>query len=209
MSVSRERIYVVDDEEAVRKALRRLLRSAGFDVADFGSPDEFLEKLDPEAFGCALLDVAMPGLDGFALQKSLAERGSPLAVVFLTGQGDIPKSVRAMKAGASDFLTKPVDETDLLSAVNMALGRSRAARAEREAVAGLRERLGSLTAREREVFEGVVAGMLNKQIAGDLGISEKTVKVHRGRVMEKMGASSLAELVQFAQRLGIVGNRSR
>ncbi len=209
MSVSRERIYVVDDEEAVRKALRRLLRSAGFDVADFGSPGEFLEKLDPEAFGCALLDVAMPGLDGFALQKSLAERGSPLAVVFLTGQGDIPKSVRAMKAGASDFLTKPVDETDLLSAVNLALGRSRAARAEREAVAGLRERFGSLTAREREVFEGVVAGRLNKQIAGDLGISEKTVKVHRGRVMEKMGASSLAELVQFAQRLGIVGNRSR
>ena len=209
MRPTRERVYVVDDEEAVRKALRRLLRAARFEVLDFGSPGEFLEKLDPEAFGCALLDVAMPGLDGFVLQESLVERGSSLAVVFLTGQGDIPQSVRAMKAGASDFLTKPVEEADLLSAVRHALARSRAARAEREAVAELRERIASLTAREREVFEGVVAGRLNKQVAGDLGIAEKTVKVHRGRVMEKMGAASLAELVQFAQRLGLGGNRSR
>jgi FixJ family two-component response regulator len=209
MSPARERVYVVDDEEGVRKALRRLLRAAGFEVSDFGSPGEFLEKLDPESSGCALLDVAMPGLDGFALQKSLAERGSSLAVVFLTGQGDIPQSVRAMKAGASDFLTKPVDEADLLSAVRQAIGRSRTARAEREAAAGLRESLASLTPREREVFEGVVEGRLNKQIAGDLGIAEKTVKVHRGRVMEKMGAASLAELVQFAQRLGLSRNRSR
>ena len=209
MRPTRERVYVVDDEEAVRKALRRLLRAAGFEVFDFGSPGEFLEKLDPEESGCALLDVAMPGLDGFALQESLVERDSSLAVVFLTGQGDIPQSVRAMKAGASDFLTKPVEEADLLSAVRHALARSRAARAEREAVAELRERIASLTAREREVFEGVVAGRLNKQVAGDLGIAEKTVKVHRGRVMEKMGAASLAELVQFAQRLGLGGNRSR
>jgi FixJ family two-component response regulator len=150
-----------------------------------------------------LLDVSMPGLDGLQLQQALGDRGSDLAVVFLTGHGDIPKSVRAMKAGASDFLTKPVEEAALLGAVRQALERSRAARAERDAFAGLRARLESLTSREREVLEGVVAGRLNKQIAGDLGIAVKTVKVHRGRVMEKMGAGSLAELVQFSQRLGI------
>ncbi len=199
----REKVYVVDDEPAVRKSLWRVLRSAGFDVVAFGAPDEFLRAIDADASGCAILDVAMPGLDGLALQQALAARCVDLAVVFLTGHGDIPKSVRAMKGGASDFLTKPVDDQTLLSAVRQALARSRAAREQTGELAQLRNCLASLTPREREVLEGVVAGMLNKQIAGDLGISEKTVKVHRGRVMAKMAAGSLAELVHFADRLGI------
>jgi len=203
MKPVRERVYVVDDEPAVRKALGRLLRSAGFDVEAFGGPEEFLRGLVPDAAGCAILDVFMPGLDGLALQEALAARGLDLTVVFLTGRGDIPRSVRAMKAGAIDFLTKPVDDEALLSAVRVAMTRSRATREQRVELAELRARLASLTAREREVLEGVAAGMLNKQIAGDLGISEKTVKVHRGRVMEKMEARSLAELVRFADRLGI------
>ena len=145
----------------------------------------------------------MPGLDGLALQQELESRGSTLPIVFLTGHGDIPKSVAAMKRGAADFLTKPVDDEVLLRAVRQALERDRAGRARREELAEIRRRLDTLTDREREVLDGVVAGQLNKQIGGDLGISEKTVKVHRGRVMEKMGAASLAELVHFAERAGI------
>ncbi len=145
----------------------------------------------------------MPGLDGLALQAALASRGIDLPVVFLTGRGDIPMSVRAMKAGASDFLTKPVEREALLAAVRRALERGRASVRERREASDLRRRLASLTPRERDVLEGVVDGRLNKQIAGDLGISEKTVKFHRGRLMEKMAASSLAELVQLAGRLGI------
>jgi FixJ family two-component response regulator len=198
-----ERVYLVDDEPAVRKALGRLLRSAGVEVATFGSAEEFLGALEEEAAGCALLDVAMPGLDGLALQETLARRGIDLPVLFLTGHGDVPMSVRAMKAGASDFLTKPVDGKVLVAAVRRALERGRSlARARRED-AEIHRRLASLTPREREVLQGVVSGRLNKQIAADLGISEKTVKVHRGRVMEKMNAPSLAELVRLADRAGL------
>jgi FixJ family two-component response regulator len=197
-----ERVYLVDDEPAVRKALGRLLRSAGIEVATFGSAEEFLGALEEEAAGCALLDVAMPGLDGLALQETLARRGIDLPVLFLTGHGDIPMSVRAMKAGASDFLTKPVDGRALVAAVRRALERGRSlARARRED-AEIHRRLASLTPRERDVLEGVAAGRLNKQIAGDLGISEKTVKIHRGRVMTKMAAGSVAELVRLADRTG-------
>jgi len=205
LSGSSEHVYVVDDEPAVRKALLRLLRAAGFEAATFESPRAFLLALEPASAGCAILDVAMPGLDGLALQRELHARGSTLPIVFLTGRGDIPKSVQAMKRGAIDFLTKPVDDEALLAAVRAALARDRAQRQAREAAADVRRRLESLTLREREVLEGVVAGKLNKQIGAELGITEKTVKVHRGRTMEKMGAGSLAELVHLVERAGVPG----
>ncbi len=195
-----ERVYVVDDDPGVRKSLWRLLRSNGYEVATFASAEELLGRLEPEAAGCALLDVAMPGLDGLALQQRLSERGVALPVLFLTGRGDIPASVKAMKAGAEDFLTKPVDEKVLFAALRRALERGRREREEWRRRSDARERLEALTPREREVLEGVVAGRLNKQIGGDLGISEKTVKVHRARVMEKLGATSVAELVRLADR---------
>jgi FixJ family two-component response regulator len=203
VSEAGERVFVVDDDPAVRKSLSRLLRSAGFEALTFESPEEFLRNLKPDAAGCAILDLSMPGLDGLALQRELAARGSDLPVVFLTGHGDIPKSVQAMKSGAMDFLTKPVDGDILLGAVRRALELDRAGRKARQELAAIEARLAALTPREREVLEGVVAGKLNKQIAGDLGIVEKTVKVHRHRVMEKMGASSLAELVHTLDRAGL------
>lgn len=202
-----ERVYLVDDEPGVLKALSRLLRSAGLEAVAFGSPEEFLARVDSSAEGCVVLDVAMPGLDGLALQDALAARGVALPTLFLTGHGDIPQSVRAMKKGAVDFLTKPVDDEVFLRAVREALARGRAGRSGREELARIRSRLATLSPREREVMAGVVAGRLNKQIAGDLGIAEKTVKVHRGRVMEKMEADSVAELVRMADRLGL-GPRS-
>jgi FixJ family two-component response regulator len=198
----RETVYLVDDEPAVLKSLSRLLRSEGFAVAAFGSPAELLEQLDPAARGCFVLDLAMPGLDGLSLQKALSARGSELPILFLTGRGDIGKSVAAMKSGALDFLTKPVDDERLLDAVRAALKRDRARRQAREEVAEIRRRLESLTQREREVLEGVVAGRLNKQIAASLGTALKTVKIHRGRMMEKMGATSVADLVHQADRAG-------
>jgi FixJ family two-component response regulator len=197
-----ERVYVVDDDPAVRRSLWRLLRSGGYEVASFASAEEFLEKLEVDAAGCAVLDLAMPGLDGLALQRRLAEREVPMPVLFLTGRGDIPASVKAMKAGAEDFLTKPVDERVLFAALQRAFERGRREREEQRRLSDARERLEALTPREREVLDGVVGGRLNKQIAGALGISEKTVKVHRARVMEKLGASSVAELVRLADRAG-------
>jgi len=204
VSVPGERVFVVDDEPAVRKALSRLLRAAGFEVFEFASSEEFLRRLPPDAAGCATLDVHMPGLDGLDVQRELAARGISLPIIFLTGRGDVPKSVRAMKDGAVDFLTKPVDAEQLIRSVRQALDADRAGRAVRTEVVEIRRRLGTLTERERQVLDGVIAGRLNKQIGGTLGITEKTVKVHRGRVMEKMGVDSLAALVHVAQRAGIL-----
>jgi len=198
-----ERIYVVDDEPAVLRAVGRLLASAGHAVAAFPSPLEFLDCYDATVPGCLVLDVAMPELDGLELQRRLKQNGTTLAIVFMSGHGDVPSSVRAMKAGAVDFLTKPFDDFELLGAVATGLERSRQAFRTRAEVDVLNQRLALLTGREREVFEHVVAGQLNKLIARDLGAAEKTVKVHRARVMYKMGAASLADLVRMAERMGI------
>ena len=195
-----ELIYVVDDDPAVLKSLWRLLRSAGYEVATFSSPGEFLVAVDAGTSGCAVLDLAMPGLDGLELQRALQASGCDLPVLFLTGHRDIPSSVRAIKAGAVDFLTKPVEDEALLAAVRRALETGRAARRANRGRDDARRRLETLTPREREVLEGVVAGKLNKQIAADLGIAEKTVKVHRGRVMHKLEVSSVADLVHLANR---------
>ena len=201
----RGRVYVVDDEPSVVRALTRLLRGAGFDVQGFHSPEAFLQKFllqyQPETVGCVLIDLVMPGRDGLAVQKALSEIICPPPCVFLSGRGDVEASVRAMKGGALDFLTKPVDRGALLAAVNAALKRDGLARAARVEQAALRERYERLTQRERQVFAGVVAGHLNKQIALELGTVEKTVKVHRARMMEKMGATNVAELVRMSALL--------
>ena len=198
-------VFVVDDDPSVLKGLSRLLRSAGWQAATYGSPDEFLRQYDPAALGCLVLDIAMPGVDGIELQRQLADAGCPLPIVFITGHGDIPTSVRAMRAGALNFLAKPVNDNDLLAAVGEAVETDRVARRAQGDLALIRERLATLTPREREVLELVVVGKLNKQIAGDLGTVEKTIKFHRAHVMEKMGARSLAELARMGERLGIGG----
>lgn len=203
MNVANARVYVVDDEPAVLRAVSRLLATEGHDVAAYASPVEFLDRYDATSPGCLVLDVAMPELDGLEVQQRLNRNGATLAIVFMTGHGDVPRSVRAMKAGAVDFLTKPFDDIQLLDAVAMGLERSREAVRARVEIDHLHQRLALLTAREREVFEHVVAGQLNKLIARDLGAAEKTVKVHRARVMHKMGADSLADLVRMAERIGI------
>jgi len=196
-------VFLVDDDPGVLKALTRLLRASGREVLAFSSPDEFLDQHDPAAPGCLVLDVALPQRNGLDLQRDLAAAGADRAVVFITGQGDIPTSDRAMKAGAVDFLTKPFDDTQLLAAVQTAIekdDRMRRTRAERR---GVERKLAMLTSRERQVLEHVVAGQLNKHIASDLGTVEKTIKVHRGRIMHKMGAASLVELVRMADLAGI------
>jgi FixJ family two-component response regulator len=198
-------VTVVDDDPSVLKAVSRLLRSAGMTVSTFETPESFLESYDPSYSGCLVLDLTLPGLSGLELQKQLSEKGGAPPIVFLSGTGDIPDTVRAMKLGAVDFLTKPVDETALLSAVHAAMEKENKSRRERLELLEIRTRLEKLTPREREVFEQVVTGKLNKQIASELGTVEKTVKVHRARVMEKMGADSLADLVRTAQKLGIGG----
>ena len=203
MSESRERVYLVDDDPGVVRSLVRLLRSAGYDPVGYGSAEEFLAVLPRDASGCVVLDLAMPGVDGLEVQRELGSRESALPVVFVSGRGDVPTSVSAMKGGAVDFLTKPVKAAALISAIQLALDHARAARADRGELEELRRRLRTLTPREREVLEGVAAGMLNKQIAGHLGIAEQTVKVHRARVMEKMSAESVPELVREADRLGV------
>ena len=197
-------VYVVDDDESVRIALQRLVRSSGLTVEVFSSADEFLERNPRDAPSCAVLDLAMPGMDGLELQAQIREQSLPMGVVFLTGQGDIPASVRAMKHGAADFLTKPVDADALLAAVDAALLEQTRLRQERLDQARIMERFGLLSPREREVMEFVVKGLLNKQIAAELGISEKTVKAHRANVMHKTGVRSVAELV----RLKIASQRS-
>ena len=203
MNASDATVFVVDDDMAVRRSLARLLRSAGLNVETFPSAREFLDRLPSAPAGCIVLDVRMPGMTGPELFDQMAGKGLSLPVVFLTGHGDVPTSVRAMKKGAVDFLLKPVDDEVLLQAIRQAVARhvSRQAREqERQSIEG---RLRRLSAREREVMEYVVRGDLNKQIAADLGISEKTVKVHRGRVMAKMEAGSVAELVRLCEAADI------
>jgi len=193
----------VDDDSAVLKSLARLLRSARLNVMAFGSPQEFLERHDHRAPGCLVLDLAMPGLNGLELQAALTVKGSAIPIIFLTGHGNIPASVQAMKRGALDFLTKPVNDDDLLKAVQVAIEKDRIARIARAELEDIQARLDSLTPREREVLTHVVSGQLNKQTAADLGTVEKTIKVHRARVMEKMKVHSVAELVHLAERAGI------
>jgi FixJ family two-component response regulator len=198
-----ETVYLVDDDPAVRKALSRVLREEGFGVEAFDSAEAFLERPGDRRDGCLVLDVTLPGLDGLELQQRLAEAGRKLPIVFVTGHGDIPMSVKAIKAGAADFLTKPVQAQALLAAVRSAIEQHRVVRAAQADAAKLRERLASLTPREREVLAALVAGRLNKQIASDLGVVEQTVKFHRARIMERMQARTVAELMHFAAQLGI------
>jgi FixJ family two-component response regulator len=199
----RGKVYLVDDEPDLRRALERLLRAEGCEVEGFSSAAEFLAQVPPEAPGCIVLDVAMPGIDGLAMQQRLTASGGLLPIVFLTGHGDIPMSVRAVKAGAVDFLTKPVKGVDLLRAVGAALDLSEQRQAQRAELSDLLARAAQLTPREREVFGHVIAGRLNKIIADRIGTTEQTVKVHRARVMDKMGAESVADLVRIGQRIGI------
>ena len=194
-------VYVIDDDPSVRDAIKSLIRSVGMRVETFGSAQEFMAGSRPDAPACLVLDVRMPGLSGLDLQRELSDAGIRIPIIFITGHGDIPMSVRAMKAGAIEFLTKPFRDQDLLDAISEAIERDRAMRQQEAGVADLRSRFERLTLREREVMELVVAGLLNKQIAIRLGISEITVKLHRHQVMEKMQADSLAELVRMSERL--------
>jgi FixJ family two-component response regulator len=196
-------IFIVDDDPAVLISLTRLMRSAGWNAVSFTSPQEFLEQHDPQAPGCLLLDIAMPGLNGLQLQEALMKLGSTIPIIFLTGHGNVPDSVKAMKGGAVDFLSKPVNEKDLFEAIHVAIEKDAIARQTRAELDEIRERLNTLTPREREVLTHVVSGQLNKQIAYDLGTVEKTIKVHRARVMEKMKVNSVADLVRLYERAGI------
>jgi FixJ family two-component response regulator len=196
-------VFLVDDDAGVVKALARLLRTRGYPTRSYTSPREFLAQHDPAVPGCAVLDVSMPDLDGLGLQQALAAKGPHRPIIFLTGQGDIPTSVRAIKAGAIDFLTKPVSDTDLLAAIANAEEQDAVARKTYVEVTSINARIMTLTPREREVLPQVVAGRLNKQIASDLGTVEKTIKVHRSRIMGKLGVRTVADLVRMAGKVGI------
>ncbi len=204
MSEKQETVFVVDDDFSVRKGLKRLLKSAEYSVEAFSSAEEFLAyDSDCDEPACLVLDVQMPGLNGLDLQENLVSRDYTMPIIFITGQGDIPTSVRAMKKGAVEFLTKPFDEKALLDAVQEALQKDLQTRTVLSEQENIRQRLATLTPREHEILTYVIAGLLNKQIAYALDISEKTVKVHRGRVMEKTGAGSVAELVRLAEKAGV------
>jgi FixJ family two-component response regulator len=195
-------VYVVDDETDMLKALERLLGAAGYAVQTFPSPEQFLARHDDTAPGCIVLDLALPGLNGLELQQALQAQRSALPIVFLTGRGDIAASVRAMKLGAADFLTKPVDADELIAAVEAALERNRAQRADRADRHLVSSLLAALTTREREVFELIAQGKQNKQIAAECGTVEKTIKFHRANVMRKLGVRTVADLVRLAERAG-------
>jgi FixJ family two-component response regulator len=198
-------VFVVDDDPSMRRSLETLLRSVGLDVRLFSSAQEFMQAARPDSPGCIVLDVRLPGMSGLAFQEELAKTGVALPVIFLTGHGDVPMTVRAMKAGAAEFLTKPFDDQVLLDAIHAAIERDRARRRDAASLATLTARYRQLTERERQVMKLVVAGRVNKQIAAELGLSVVTVKVHRGQVMRKMRAKSVAELVRMADRLGLPG----
>jgi FixJ family two-component response regulator len=200
-------VIIIDDDPSFRRSTERLIRSAGFNVQAFGAATEFLSGRRPDAPACLVLDVRLPTLSGLDLQRELARAGVEIPIIFITGHGDIPMSVQAMKAGAIEFLTKPFREQDLLDAIQQAIKRDRTARELQRQLADMRGRYESLTPREREVMAGVVSGMLNKQIAGELGATEKTIKFHRGHIMHKMRAQSLAELVRMGAHLGVPGQR--
>jgi FixJ family two-component response regulator len=200
-------IAIVDDDPSVREGLQSLIRSAGWRAEAFGSAQEFLARGGAEAPSCVVLDLQLPGLSGLDLQKRMAEVDLEIPIVFLTGHGNIPASVQAMKAGAIEFLTKPVEEVDLLRAIEEAIDRDRRTRRQHAEMHDLQSRYETLTAREREVMQQVISGLLNKQVAAELSITEFTVKIHRGQVMRKMRADSLADLVRMAESLEIRANR--
>ncbi|MBX9827407.1 MAG: response regulator [Xanthobacteraceae bacterium] len=193
--------FLVDDDPGVLKALSRIVRTAGYETVSYSSPRDFLREHDPSTPGCAILDLTMPELDGLELQQQLTQAGTERPIIFLTGHADVPASVRAMKAGAVDFLIKPVDRDKLLSAIAQAKDRDSRAREARNERQLIEAKLATLTQREREVLEHVVKGRLNKQIAAELGTVEKTIKVHRGRMMAKLGVRSVAELVRLTGRI--------
>ena len=203
MNTSDSNVYVVDDDPPVLQAVSRLLRSAGFQVFGYSSARRFLDRHDSTAPGCLVLDMAMPGLNGLDVQQTLLAAQESLPIIFLSGRADVPATVRAMKQGAADFLTKPFEKDELVQAVRAALAKDRVARQANEEVAEIRRRLATLTPREHEVLRHVISGSLNKQTAVDIGAAEKTIKVHRARVMNKMQVESVAELVRLAERAEI------
>ena len=199
-------VFIVDDDPSVLKALARLMRSAGLNATTFASPQEFLDNHDQNAPGCLVLDVTMPHINGLELQQTIAASGSERPVIFLTAHGDIPMSVRAIKQGAVDFFTKPVDDSDLIKAIHDAIEKDRIARQARIKLNALQQRSAMLTLREREVLSHVVSGKRNRQIASELGTAEQTIKLHRASLMKKMKAKSLADLMKLAERLGIMSS---